>query len=377
MRKIASGHQRTSFLALLIAVTVLMVLGLAGRVIQSRFLLPTGTAQWIWAATEKPSGRPMGFYAVRDFDLAERPRTAHLSSQADEEAVIFINGIPVGTLDYWNRARLEAFDVSEMVRPGRNRLVAELRSLRGVGGFLLRLAVEGEDWTEEIVTDREWQVFRRSEPGVFNLQEPLPEAEPIQIWGAPPVGRWSRPRRPLELPTIDAVRVGTKAVGAQRFRLGGGGEKWRNLGKTNRSSPAIGPWVVFDWGEEIVAYIALRLPPRVGHDSEPIGLLFTSSELPVIDQSRLADYVIAMPDQRVWLDVTPRRFRYVAFAGLFDVSGAEAYLVDPQWEKNGSSSRYRQEGAFGLQRVDSGTPLEDEIWSELHRLTSITGRQGG
>ena len=76
---------------------------------------------------------------------------------------------------------------------------------------------------------------------------------------------------PERIPTIADLRTSARAVDAGRVRLPAETKRWQDLGKTDRSSPALGKWVTFDFGREVMAYLALRFPSQVGEDSQPVG----------------------------------------------------------------------------------------------------------
>jgi hypothetical protein len=143
------------------------------------------------------------------------------------------------------------------------------------------------------------------------------------------------------------------------------------LGKTDRSSPALGHWVTFDFGEAVMAYLALRFPGQVSADSQPMGLLYLGNQPRILNRSQAERHVVLMPGQRVWLDAKPRRFRYATYVGLTPVSGADAYPVDAVRADEIWATGHVTTGAFGLPVGQLGPSLEDVVWRELHRLPSV------
>src|SRR4029077_11094756 len=97
-------------------------------------------AQWIWSGRERNAQGPSAFYALRDFTLDMPPARARLLVTADEEYVLYLNGKRVGAGGYRAGAGLDVYDAGPLLLPGGNRLIAELRSNHGGGGFLLSLA---------------------------------------------------------------------------------------------------------------------------------------------------------------------------------------------------------------------------------------------
>ena len=335
------------------------------------YVLPTRQAQWIWIADGNEETGPVAFYAVRDFDLDDPPTRATLTTTADEESLVFLNAVPIGGSHYANGRSLMLYNVEEALETGTNRLVVEVRSVRGIGGVLLRLEVEAGEGVSRVVTDGDWQIFKSSNEALFDRALPLPEGEAPKVWGAVPIGRWMASAKPKTIPTIAELRTMAGSVAAQRFRLPMGNRPWQDLGRTDRSSPGLGNWVTFDFGEEVMAYLALRFPAQIEEESRPIGLLYLGDRPRILDRSEAERHVVIMPGQRIWLDAKPRRFRYATYVGLTTVSGADAYLVDANRASEIWTAEHATTGAFGLPVGQLGPSLEDIVWRELHSLSSI------
>lgn len=363
----------TGLLGLVLALAALIGLQLAMRTYLETFALPTRGAKWIWIenGTEEPA--PVSFYAVRDFRFEQIPDRATLTTAADEESLVFLNSAPIGGSNYVNGQSLKSYNVLEAVKKGRNRLVVEVRSVRGVGGLLLHLAIGRGREEVEVVTDDQWQLFRSSHEALFDATQSLPEGEQPRVWGSARVGRWSLSREPQIMPTIAELRTTTAAVGARRFRIPEQGKGWQALGKTDRSSPALGHWVTFDFGEDSMAYLALRFPAQVGPESQPIGLLYLGHQPRIHNRSQAERHVVLMSGQRIWLDARPRRFRYATYVGLTPVSGADAYPVDQARADELWLTGHATTGAFGLPVGQLGPSLEDIVWGELHSFSSVAG----
>ena len=105
---------------------------------------PTGAAEWIWSPGPRDRSAPTAFFVAADFDLDEVPAAAELSALADEEYVLYLNGRRVGSNSYSPGASFDVYEVASLLRPGANRLAAELRSGRGSGGFLASLRRRGD-----------------------------------------------------------------------------------------------------------------------------------------------------------------------------------------------------------------------------------------
>ncbi len=147
----------------------------------------TGSAQWIWASHQISRNEPVVFYAARDFELPATRQFAHLKVFADPEYALYVNGREIAARRAEEGQRLDTYDVSALVRTGRNRILVAVRSTNGVGGLIasLDIAYEAEN---AVVTDRSWRIFR-----TWNDALPLRDAGPFRapmLLGRPPVGRW-------------------------------------------------------------------------------------------------------------------------------------------------------------------------------------------
>lgn len=158
--------------------------------------LPTGAAEWIWAADRHRATRPFAFWAFRDFELEELPAPAHVLVAADESYLLYVNGHRVGSGPLRSApdggALLERYEVSSELRAGPNRLAVELRTSRGAGGLLLALLDTDRD-RPLVVSDSSWRVVARAHPGVLQAWLPASEGASAFSWGVPPTGRWGRP----------------------------------------------------------------------------------------------------------------------------------------------------------------------------------------
>jgi hypothetical protein len=301
---------------------------------------PTGDAEWIWADLPARTVTPQAFYAVRDFDLTGSDLTgnalrmadlrgadlrglhsrklpsltgadllgAELRVQADEEYVLHLNGRRVGSNRYRAGDPLDVYPVGDLLHPGANRLVAELRSARGYGGLLAALVDEGGE--PLLVTDASWRVLRRHRPGLLEGRAVLTGSEPAHSWGRPPVGRWP-------VPTLGPSRPTTVECGSPCAP------------RPAVEATRVADWVHrFDFGEEVTGYVVLRRAP----DPEAglaLGLVEVGME-PVNPMARPREALplVGVVDGVEWSDVVARRFRYVTVAGLGDGVMAEVVPVD-------------------------------------------------
>lgn len=166
------------------------------RVYSDKFFGITGRAQWIWAQHRMSANEPVAFFAVRDFDLPERRIFTHLKVVGDPEYTVWVNGQELaGRLLTVRRHtepddRLDFYDISQLVKTGRNRIVVAVRAPTGIGGLIaaIDLAPENQNW---LVSDANWKIHRRWDPQLPHRDPPNAQIEAPQLVGAPPIGRWN------------------------------------------------------------------------------------------------------------------------------------------------------------------------------------------
>lgn len=253
----------------------------------------TGTAEWIWPTTPD-FARPLAAYAVRDFPVDRTAGDATLYALADDEYVIYLNGHRVGSDRYRPGAAPDAYPVAPLLVVGVNRLVAELRSPRGDGGFLAALVVDG---TPAVVSDGSWRVVRRHRPGLVEGWAPIPGSEHARSWGRPPVGRWGRIEPAVERPPAAAA-----------------GDPCRPADAT---APASGPRAEIDFGQPVTGYLQVTLDPAVAaEEAWPLGLFRVAGDGVEGSAARPVQPILPVPGRGTWTDSVPRTFRHVTVIGL-------------------------------------------------------------
>ncbi|HEY7214842.1 MAG TPA: hypothetical protein VIC28_09440 [Thermoanaerobaculia bacterium] len=340
----------------LLAVLAVFLLAVATRVLPRQRARPaTGRAQWIWKAIGRKDHDPTAFYAVRDFDLPAPPARARLLVTADEEYVLTLNGKRIGAGAYEPGALLDVYEVGPLLLPGGNRLVAELRSGRGAGGFLASLQ-DAATGRQLVVTDERWRTFNRHELGLVRGWLPAGGGEPVLCWGYPPVGRWGRPRPGRTAPLLARGPL-LPAAAARPLTLA--------LGSPEKGRPPGSP-VLYDWGREVEGRLTLDVRP-----GKTLGaaLLFTGASPPDPLRAEPAGSVLILAGRHDWLDARPRRFRYVLLVGLVRRAAA-AVLPAPA-----RPVRAEVMQVFGLAGPPLRTPVEDEVWSKLQRFAGVAGRK--
>jgi hypothetical protein len=339
--------------------------------VSARMTVPTGGAQWIWVERNRTDQSPAAFYAVRDFFLDAAPARARLLILADPEYILTLNGKRIGSGQYQpgGPARLDVYEVGDLLVAGGNRLLVELRSDRGAGGLLA--ALQDGDGHTLVRTDGDWRIVSRHHFGLVRGLLPIgPDDDldslPAFSWGAPPTGRWGRPEVGPVLPRLTGLLQGTSlAAGRLPSRPIPG------LPATSARHVAL-----FDWGREVTGYLTLQMPVGEGLRK---ALLFTGDGLPDPLRDRPSGAVLAMTGRRSWTDAQARRFRYALVIGDRPAS-ARVLPVDPKWAsariKDSLAGGGRKlEGVFGLEPPPLRTPVQDEIWRELQRVPRVGRRK--
>lgn len=161
------------------------------RTYSQKFLDITGRAQWIWPAHRMSDNLPVAFFAARDFDLPERRIFTHLKVMGDPEYTVYLNGREIaGRRIAQDERSLDFYDVSSLVKTGRNRIVVAVRAPRGVGGLIAAIDIAPEQ-TNWIVTNGDWKIYRAWNPEILLRDSPRTFSQRPLIVGEPPVGRWN------------------------------------------------------------------------------------------------------------------------------------------------------------------------------------------
>ena len=361
----SAGNPQFPFRRLLFGAGLVILLALGGRALEGLRAQgdPAWGACWIWAdvSLEEPV-EPQVFLAAQDFELSEVPSEAWLSAVADESFVLFLNGRFVGGGTYASDSRLLRYRVEDFLNVGTNRVVAELRSERAVGGFLAHLRAEGNE-ESILVTDGAWRIFRQDLSAVRSGEDSLAEGEPPRVWRLPPAGRWRLEGEPRDLPIpfqeqARNGRVKPKRWVAKRLRPWSRPDGWVDLHPRNLP-PIRGPRV-FDWGEEVQGYLFLQLP---GSENEPALAWFGVDEPD--PNARSADEVLLfLPGQTSWRSRHPRRFRYVVLVGLEPATTPRVRWIDEE-SLRWLAPPELASGVWGLRPPHARPQAEESIWRRV------------
>ena len=188
-----------AFIVTLTAVTAAMY-----RTYAKKFFDFTGPAHWIWASHQVSRNVPVVFFAARDFDLPPHRVFTRIKIMGDPEYTLYFNGVEVGGRRIGEERHLDHYDVSNLSRDGRNRIVVAVRSANGVGGLLagVDIAPEAENF---VTTGEEWKIFQRWTPEL--LARDVGRHEPPMLIGDPPAGRWDYLSLADAAPAKKAARI--------------------------------------------------------------------------------------------------------------------------------------------------------------------------
>ena len=110
-------------------------------------------AQWIWwpGDTEGTATR----YFRREIDLTDAPESASMRLTCDNGYTLLVNGKEIGRDDEWRRIR--QFDLTTIMKPGRNVIDVEARNVGSDGAFIGELTIRNADKeVVRIATDGNW-----------------------------------------------------------------------------------------------------------------------------------------------------------------------------------------------------------------------------
>jgi hypothetical protein len=145
-------------------------------------------AEWIWmpGQWETPN---ITVYARRTFDLLAKPIEATLWVSADNRYRLWVNGVLVGKDDDFHIA--ERYDVTWLLKPGRNLLAVQVDNVDGAGGLLLEMRVRlPNGQTRWVISDPGWKVTDRASTEWHKLPYDDSRWLPAETRGQAPVFPW-------------------------------------------------------------------------------------------------------------------------------------------------------------------------------------------
>ncbi len=321
----------------MLVVLLVVAAGLGGSVLHRfwmRTLLHvTGTAEWIWVTDSLARVFPVAGLFVANLDLDEPPAEAVLKVCGDREYVVYVNGSPAAC--GWSRPgfRLELYDVTHLLRLGRNVIAAEVRSPTPAGALLLALDVGGRG-ANVLASGPEFGVRWPFSLAARQAADPPP---PVR-WGLPPRFPWgypavvSRPRTVDQVVVEDPLRLEERQAQA----LTGGGLAFtlpeRQFGYL---------WLEFDG--DGACYVATE-------DGESAG------DLVSLRQS--AQPVVRVRGQRRWLDPEPRWVRRLYAFGAHLPRAVELHPVPDAFRSTAPGVVLGRHGPVPRTRWTTRTPPE-------------------
>jgi hypothetical protein len=264
-----------------------------------KFYSRTGAAQWIWQEHRVASREPVAFYAARNFVLDGDPQWLRVKVAADPEYTLYLNGREIAGGGSGSPF-LEEYDVTPFARPGRNRLVASVRSPEGVGGFLLSVDFQPER-QNQVVTDRNWSIYRHFDERL--LTRDLEGAETPRVIGRPPMGRWNFPPSRRGDPYGPERFIGYPAHSGRVETVVPEVRTISGISVTSQRKVAA---TLFDFGRPVEGRGRFEIPAP---EPRPIGVrYFLNAD--EVDTAPVRSLVIARGERAV-VDPQRRRFRYI------------------------------------------------------------------
>lgn len=355
---------RRRLILLALAVLALAAVDRAVRTLWLEQALPSADIFWIWDdAVPREPASPHAFQAMREFDLADPPKKAMLLVQADEEYRIFLNGRWVGTGTY-DESEWHAYPVGRWLRRGKNLLVAELRSGRGVGGLLLCLAVGDDECA--VTSDGGWLSFSEYQPRLAR-GEHEGDGRPVRVWGRAGTGRWPLPSvrgvRPLAASCIDT----TRPIEAHRV-----------LYLRDEVLPGPGPeisvpvwsarWRLFAKGVAVV---------RMADEEAEVGKVVFGRKRRQAPDPSSRGVLVTQPGQPEWVMPEGQWFQYMEIQGPERLGEILYWPIADREECSiyfAPDRRSRPRGLLGVAPPRSRTPVDDEL---RRRNEGIAGVAGG
>ncbi len=269
-----------------------------------KFFDVSGPARWIWPKVDISSDLPVTFFATRDFSLPANRYYTKIKVAADPQYTLYFNGREIAGRRAGEESVLDVYDVTQLAKTGRNRIVIAVRATEGVGGLLAALDISPE--TENyVVTDASWKVATSWRPELITRD--VPGMSHPRLIGTPPIGRWNyltpRPAA-LEVPPSETVQP----AGSWYFR-GVLPEVQVIEGIAVRGKKYTRAWA-YDFGKVMSGRIRLTRASMIGGDVIDVRLTGTKEQLLPVEGD-LHSFCFA-PGERTVTDPETRLFRYVA-----------------------------------------------------------------
>lgn len=269
-----------------------------------KFFDVSGPARWIWPKVDISSQLPVTFFATRDFTLPANRYYTKIKVAGDPQYTLYFNGREIAGRRMGADSVLDVYDVTQLAKTGRNRIVIAVRATDGVGGLLASVDISPE--TENfVVTDASWKLATSWRPEL--IARDVPGMSHPQLIGTPPIGRWNylQPRpAALEVPPSMAVQP----AGSWYFR-GALPEVQVIEGVAVRGSKYTRAWA-YDFGKVVNGQVRLSRTTMIGGDVIEVRFAGRKEELLPVEGD-LRSFCFA-PGERTVTDPEVHLFRYVA-----------------------------------------------------------------
>jgi hypothetical protein len=298
---------------IIIAAAVFVVVAAASRLellFSHKFFDNTGTAQWIWQQNRLADGNAAAFFATREFDLPPNRSFTRIKMLGDPEYTLYFNGVAVGGRHVGDdNEALDTYDVSELARDKKNRVVVALRSANGVGGLIASIDLT-QEFGNFVVTGNDWHIVRRWRDDLLLHDPPAADITRPQLLGRPPARRWNylvqrdakpfapvqqviAPRESFDFDTAlpEIAVIGGTAVTVSR--------------KTHATAYDFGP----------VAGRARFTIRNVGDSARNVTVRFASDRSQLFTVEGGVEQFVFAAGERIILDEEMRNFRYVTVYG--------------------------------------------------------------
>ncbi|MDX1382519.1 MAG: hypothetical protein R3190_02690, partial [Thermoanaerobaculia bacterium] len=260
---------------------------------------------WLWLPPQERAQRgPSMFYAARDLRLPAQPLATHLRIEAADEYRVFVNSVLVAAGGHGVRpGGVDSYEVGDVLRRGRNRILVELRSPDPDGAF--RIDLRGSlhhAGVYRLAGDETWALTTAARRGAFRpggavrgavapVAVAAPELEGGGVVELPVVADVVRRQPPIAPETIVGESDGRRHPYAEATA--------RALLPARR--------VTFDWGRQMSGYLSLEL----GRNSDRVfALVYAGAGPPKLRRSHPTAVAQTPAGGREWTDAAPRRFRY-------------------------------------------------------------------
>jgi hypothetical protein len=335
-----------------LAAVALLWIGSGVRSWSAYWRTPASAAEWIWAdAPPRRRDKPIAFDAQRSFDLTEKALDARMLVAAKSEYRVLLNSELVTLGSGSDGSALEAFDVTDLLRVGRNQVVVEARSSTGEGAFLLRLDVSMlRGGRRMLLTNDRWENRQgmRLRPGAPAVL-PLP-------------GRSRLRAGPLRPPLAILRRDVAPAARAQRMAPPPSAVAWARATSDLVQAPLTVS--TFDFGEVVSGYL------RVDFDGQgmSVGLLSASLDAPGAERPLPSAMIFKHRRHGGWADVTLRRCRYVTVVSEVPIESVE---IDGISESESQALAITGRKAAGLPSEELEEAFRSYLlWSRIKRKDS-------